>query len=48
MCLDICVGGVMCTSMLERLRQTWLQLVVVTRGQACVGVMENMLGMFDV
>lgn len=48
MCLDICVRGMMGASMLERLRRTWLQLVVVARRQACVGVMENMMWMFDV
>lgn len=48
MCLDICVGGMMCASMLKRLRRTWLQLVVVARRQAGVGMMEDMVWMFDV
>jgi hypothetical protein len=41
-CLDICVGGMTGASMLKRLRRAWLQLVVA-RGQASVGVMEDMM-----
>ena len=46
MCLDICKGGMV--GAMKRLRRMWLQRMVVACGQASVGVLEDMLWMFDV
>lgn len=46
-CLDICVGWMLGTSIRRRLRRMWLQ-VVVARRHASIGVVEDMLWVFDV